>query len=1133
MASAYTDTVQKVYIAYYGRAADPVGLAYWEGQMVANGGSLSAIMASFGASAEATTLYGNLSDTAMVNALYQQSFGRDADFAGLMHYAGGLSAGTMTAVSIAQNIFDGATGTDATILTNKLAVAKAYTTAIDSAAEVVAYSGTVSAAAARATLSTVDATTVTASFDVATAVASIVAVSSATPAVAGASYTLATTTDSITGGAGADVISGTLGTTPTLTAADSVDGGAGVDTVSISSTGATNSSSAITLTNIEQLTVIDAATTKTTFDGLSWGPLTKLTVQGSTGTETQFDNIAGIATIDLISNVGTGDIVDVNYTAATTVGTADTQVVNVNTSEGVLELAGIEAVTVNTTGSKSQMVLTNAAMTSVTVTGSADLTLTGTGSAAITTVDASAMTGKLTVDVNAANATDITVTGGAGNDTITIGTISSTDTVVGGAGSDTITTTAVVTAANAVGVSGVETLSLKLGAGATQSAAAFAVDNYTVASTTSLLTTVSNVENSDVFTMTTANTTSNHGLLLTHTEDNSANIANLVVGSTTAAANQSDITVNNAETVNITSQGAANTVTDLQATDMVTLNITAGKALTLDADSTGTYSVLTTINASASTAAVNFAGTSGGLDAAATITGGSGGDTFLGSSAADTISGGAGNDSLTGNGGNDTINGGDGTDTIVGGSGNDTLNGGAGKDTITTGTGNETVDGGAGNDTVIMTGASLTILDTIAGGEGTDTLNFTDDVVFATVATKLTNVSGFEKILMANDKDLTLTDNSVTLLGTTGVTVNRANGGNTSFVDASGVNGSTLTITADGSSQTGSGGFNYTAGLAIDAYTGTVNADTVTIGDSLKLASTDTFDGGNGADIMQININGGSTAAGIITVTAAQIGGASSFATINIDDASATHMGIILTDAVVNANASSSAMTIAGTDGSTATTALMTIDASAVTATAALTLTGGSAVDTISGGAGADEISGLGGNDVLSGGGGKDDFHVDATTAVDTISDFDFGTATTTVDQIQLLLIYTGGADGAQAADGMDTTIDSVDIITSGVIGIDAATDVAIFTGVTYADQAAVEVAIEGLNSAIVVEDFYVIYQDNFSNVHIAIAESDGSSDSNNDFVVNDVMKLTGLNITDISTLIDAGDFIVVQAGSL
>jgi len=131
MATAYTDQVQKVYIAYYGRAADPVGLAYWAAKVETDG--LAGIMASFGASAEATTLYGGLTNTAMVNALYKQSFGRDADFAGLMHYAGELTAGTMTAATIAQNIFDGATGTDATILTNKLIVAKAYTASINTA----------------------------------------------------------------------------------------------------------------------------------------------------------------------------------------------------------------------------------------------------------------------------------------------------------------------------------------------------------------------------------------------------------------------------------------------------------------------------------------------------------------------------------------------------------------------------------------------------------------------------------------------------------------------------------------------------------------------------------------------------------------------------------------------------------------------------------------------------------------------------------------------------------------------------------------------------------------------------------------------------------------------------------------
>ena len=37
MATAYTDQVQKVYIAYYGRAADPVGLAYWAAKVETDG----------------------------------------------------------------------------------------------------------------------------------------------------------------------------------------------------------------------------------------------------------------------------------------------------------------------------------------------------------------------------------------------------------------------------------------------------------------------------------------------------------------------------------------------------------------------------------------------------------------------------------------------------------------------------------------------------------------------------------------------------------------------------------------------------------------------------------------------------------------------------------------------------------------------------------------------------------------------------------------------------------------------------------------------------------------------------------------------------------------------------------------
>jgi hypothetical protein len=38
--AVYSDDVQKIYIAYYGRPADAVGLAFWESQLEATSGNL-------------------------------------------------------------------------------------------------------------------------------------------------------------------------------------------------------------------------------------------------------------------------------------------------------------------------------------------------------------------------------------------------------------------------------------------------------------------------------------------------------------------------------------------------------------------------------------------------------------------------------------------------------------------------------------------------------------------------------------------------------------------------------------------------------------------------------------------------------------------------------------------------------------------------------------------------------------------------------------------------------------------------------------------------------------------------------------------------------------------------------------
>ena len=50
--------MQKAYVSYYGRPADPGGLGYWAARMDAEGGSLTAIIAAFGYSEEFNRRYG-------------------------------------------------------------------------------------------------------------------------------------------------------------------------------------------------------------------------------------------------------------------------------------------------------------------------------------------------------------------------------------------------------------------------------------------------------------------------------------------------------------------------------------------------------------------------------------------------------------------------------------------------------------------------------------------------------------------------------------------------------------------------------------------------------------------------------------------------------------------------------------------------------------------------------------------------------------------------------------------------------------------------------------------------------------------------------------------------------------------
>jgi hypothetical protein len=168
-AQGYSDQVQEMYVAYYSRPGDPDGVDFWVSELSNSGGDLTAIIEKFGNSAEYNDRFDSQSESELINNIYVNLFGRDADEPGLLFYLDALQRGEMTLASIALNVSDGvaAGGIDANIVSNKIAAATAYT---EEVAEQNANYGNDQIAAAVALIASVDDTQT--SFD-----AAIVAIS--------------------------------------------------------------------------------------------------------------------------------------------------------------------------------------------------------------------------------------------------------------------------------------------------------------------------------------------------------------------------------------------------------------------------------------------------------------------------------------------------------------------------------------------------------------------------------------------------------------------------------------------------------------------------------------------------------------------------------------------------------------------------------------------------------------------------------------------------------------------------------------------------------------------------------------------------------------------------------------------
>lgn len=166
-------SVQRLYNAYLGRAADPAGMDYFTGvsRQLGLPGDTGALYYRYGvepgvrqlldslaASAEASALYSGDNRTA-VTAMYRNLFNRDPDPGGLVYWSDVISSGALTRGQVPVALLAGAHMRDLAIFDRKAQVASAFTAALNTPQRVASYDGDADVAALRLVLAKVSAGT--------------------------------------------------------------------------------------------------------------------------------------------------------------------------------------------------------------------------------------------------------------------------------------------------------------------------------------------------------------------------------------------------------------------------------------------------------------------------------------------------------------------------------------------------------------------------------------------------------------------------------------------------------------------------------------------------------------------------------------------------------------------------------------------------------------------------------------------------------------------------------------------------------------------------------------------------------------------------------------------------------------
>ncbi|MES2188436.1 MAG: DUF4214 domain-containing protein [Pseudomonadota bacterium] len=929
-ASNYNAIVEKLYIAYFGRPADPGGMAYYTALLSAANApttsagfvaalvgntntTVAAVVKGFAASTEAAALYpSTLSISAQVALVYQYALGRTADAGGLAYWTNEIAAGRQTLASAAIVILqagEGDASVDGPSVAVRTSAALAFTASLDQPAEIAAYSGAAAAAAARAWLLPVNGTTPANNTQAAidTTILVIQGVNPTNPGGGGGgggqTFALLATADTFAGGAGADIFTAATGT---FGAGDNLDGAGGTDTLTVNQTGNLDTTGT-TVANIETVNVTASGTLNLAAAG--WTGLTALNATTTSGNNATIVVPAAAAVSYTGQNIAAGNVIINGGTTVNATTTGDTT--GTLTIGGVTAPSGAVTVNVGSNGATTMGAIAVTAGGAVNITQTANNANGTTTTMGAVTANGGANTTAVTV-TNARAATAGGLVAGVTDNSITVNDVNNASTTLAGK----------ITSVSATGFT---TLSINDNALATLS-----------------------------LTGGSGNVTIGNGNLNLNARTNFA-LAVMVNGETGGSLIDSGVYTSLA----ITTTGADSRFANISQAAVISLSVAGSQTLTLTSTAgmaalatvtvSGSAGLVADVSGHATTTAVNTSATTGAstitLDGTkATFTGGSGVDKVtIMTGLTKAMDLGAGDDTLTigaliptaalaGGQGTDTLSidataaqtaSGSGTfaglvtgfeNLIVTGATNQTLNLavlGNYNSVQTSGGNGITFDNMSPGGTLTLDGAGTRyVVGATNFGGGSDSFNLklsadasaagtnfastgitaagVENLVISTADTQAAGPSG------AFNHSVTITDTtnankSIVVSGSAGLTLTDTGTGLTS-VDASGITKGGFSWTSSSlsgpatvkGSATGTNTVDVSASFQAVTYTGGSGADTITVGHQAAHSLT----GGGGVDHFVFNTANASALAGMTTITDYRAAGGANAGALDVIDIS-------------------------------------------------------------------------------------------------------------------------------------------------------------------------------------------------------------------------------------------------------